>query len=388
MKILIASALYPPYIKGGGEISTQLLAEGLMKNKIDVVVVTIGKEYSEEIINGVKVYRIPFKNIYWSYESNSKSNLKKIIWHTIDSYNVKIKNEFISILNKEKPDIVHSSTIEDISSYIWKICKDENIPVVHTLRSYTLLCPRATMYKNNKNCNVQCVDCKLITYPKKLLSNNVDAVVGISNFILKKHLESGYFKNSISRVIYNPYIDLNIKEFKNKEKKVLGFIGRLEKNKGIEFLLKEYLRSDFNYNLLVFGTTKDKEYERKLKNKYKDKRIMFMGQQSPKEIYNKITHLIVPSLWNEPFGRIIVEAYSQGIPVLGSNRGGIPELIEEYKTGLVFSIEENNFLEKLNKFLSIDFDKNYIRDFSKNFSVEKITNQYIDLYSKLYKDII
>ena len=383
MKILIVASLYPPYVKGGGEISTQLLAEGLQAEGFDVVVLSIGKNYSEKIINGIKVFRIPSKNIYWSYESDIQPKIKKLVWHLINSCNFNIKNDFVNILEREKPDIVHSSTIEDISPYIWKICKEKKIPTVHTLRSYTLLCPQATMYKNNKNCDTQCMNCKLITYPKKILSSNVTAVVGISNFILNKHLEIGYFKNAKTTVIYNPYLELQIKNNNMMNEITLGFVGRLEKNKGIEYILERYITSDFKNKLLIFGSTNDANYKKELHAKYQDERIIFVGQKKPEEIYSSISHLIVPSLWHEPFGRIVVEAYSQGIPVLGSNRGGIPDIIQEKQTGLIFSIEKDDFLEQLNNFLNMDFDTNIIREYASHFNYREIARQYIRVYEDI-----
>ena len=61
MKILIVASLYYPNIKGGGEISTQLLAEGLVKNGHNVVVVTIDNNFKEEIYNTPKIQITNFR---------------------------------------------------------------------------------------------------------------------------------------------------------------------------------------------------------------------------------------------------------------------------------------------------------------------------------------
>jgi len=384
MKILLVASLYYPYIKGGGEISTQLLAEELVKLRHEVSLITIAKEYKKEVINGVKIYRFPSPNIYWSFESKNYSHIKKVFWHIFDSYNINIKNNFLKILLEVNPDIVHSSTIEDISPYIWKITKERNIPVVHTLRSYTLLCPKATMYKNDSNCEGQCRLCKLITYPKKILSNNVDAVVGISKFILDTHMKSGYFKNATQYMIHNPYNELNHQIDIKSNEITFGFVGRLEKNKGIEYLLERYMACGLKFKLFVYGSTNDKEYENYLYKKYKSSKIIFFGYEKPENIYNSITHLIVPSLWNEPFGRIIVEAYSYGIPVLGANTGGIPELIECGKTGYIFDINrEGDFLEMLIKFSEVNFNREYIVNNAEKFRKDKIAFNYIEVYNSL-----
>jgi len=383
MKILVAASLYYPYIKGGGEISTKILVEGLFKKGLNVSVVTVGKEYREEVINGVKIYRIPTPNIYWSFESFKQPKYKKLLWHFMDSYNIRVRKYFINILKKENPDILHSSTIEDLSPYIWKVSKEYGVKVIHTLRSYTLLCPKAIMYKNDNVCDNRCIDCRLITLPKKNLSKYVDGVVGISRFILDKHLKYGYFKNAkIKRVIYNPVkmIDTCKKDNENKEI-ILGFVGRLEKNKGIEFLLKNYIKSNFSYPLYIYGSTQDKNYEKYLKDKFRDNRIKFLGYHSQESIYNTITHLIVPSLWNEPFGRIVPEANSYGIPVLVSNRGGLPELIKEGRNGYIFDPnKQGDFEYKLRLMIEI-FKKRRVLFNSDDFDISRILNKYLEVYS-------
>jgi glycosyltransferase involved in cell wall biosynthesis len=49
-----------------------------------------------------------------------------------------------------------------------------------------------------------------------------------------------------------------------------------------------------------------------------------------------VDFLIVPSVWNEPFGRIVVEAFAAGVPVIASATGGIPEIVTEGRNGFLF----------------------------------------------------
>ena len=87
MKIVIICTLYPPYILGGAEISISLLAKGLVAQGNEVAVITTGNSYKEEILDGVHVYRIKNRNIYWRYPQREKSILRKSLWHLIDIYN-------------------------------------------------------------------------------------------------------------------------------------------------------------------------------------------------------------------------------------------------------------------------------------------------------------
>ncbi|WP_022671145.1 glycosyltransferase [Hippea alviniae] len=178
MRVLIFNSLYYPNIVGGAERSVQILAEGLVRRNItSVVVSTSDKEYVD-YVNGVKVYYIKTPNLYWMKETKEQPKWKKPFWHLIDAYNVLTKRKIKKILKAEKPDIIHTNNLAGFSVIVWKIAKELNLPVMHTIRDYYLLCPSSTMFKNGKNCEEQCGLCKLYSFTKKLFSNRyVDGVI-------------------------------------------------------------------------------------------------------------------------------------------------------------------------------------------------------------------
>jgi len=385
MKILIFNTLYYPNQIGGAEKSVQFIAEGLLSfGHEPVVVCTSDKDYVDRV-NGVKVYYVDTNNIYWAYNAKEEKSYKKPLWHLIDSYNIFAKNKIEKIIENENPDVVHTNNLAGFSDIVWKIAKKYKKKVVHTLRDYYQFCPKSTMFKNGKNCTTQCLDCKIYVIPRKKMSKYVDVVVGISQYILDKHLSFGYFPNASKEVIYNsvPLIEHNTK---NNKKNIIsfGYVGSLSPSKGVEFLLKKYqeLRLS-NTQLLIFGKGITKEYEENLKTKYKQKNIIFKGFIKPEQIYNQIDILIVPSLWNEPFGRIVPEANSYGIPVLVSNKGGLPELVINGKNGYIFDINiEGDFERKIE--LVLDMYKNGKFEFDLSaFSIDRIVEKYIEVYNNL-----
>ena len=384
MKILIFNTLYYPNQIGGAEKSTQLLAETLLKSGEEpVVVCTSNKDYID-YVNGVKVYYVNIPNLYWAYNSKEENKFKKPIWHLIDSYNP-FNNKLSSIIDKEKPDIIHTNNLAGFSVSVWKFAKERNIKIVHTLRDYYLLCPKSTMFneKLNKICDKQCFTCKLYSIPKKKLSQYVDVVVGISKFILNKHLEYGYFKNAKKEVIYNSVeVPRNfIKKDKSINETIFGYVGSLSQSKGIEFLLENFNSMDLsNVKLYIYGKGTTKAYETKLKKKYASDKILFQGFKKPEEIYKNIDILIVPSLWNEPFGRIVPEANSYGIPVLVSNKGGLPELVENGKNGYIFNPDkQGDFEKKLGLMLDKFYNNTWEFDVSE-FELDKIVEKYKKVY--------
>jgi len=388
MKILLVNSLYYPNSTGGAEKSTQLLAEGLVNRGFKVVVVCIhSHKDSIKYHNGVKIYYLYHRNVYFRFKKkNFLDNMLKPLNHLIDLYNPWIGKAFNNILNIEKPNIVHTNNIYGLSPIIWKETKKLKIPLVHTLRDYQLICARGIMFKKHKLCKNQCLECKILTLTKKRLSKSINVVVGISNYVLKKHLEYGLFKNTKKIVIPNPLLSEPLSSPKIYVNKPLRFLylGGIFEHKGFYLLMNIFSKLEKvsnNYELWVGG-----------KGKYKgnvSKNVKFLGFVKSENIYPKVDVVIVPSLWNEPFGRIVIEANSYGLPVIGSNRGGIPEIIKHGETGFIFNADkENELLKYIKMFINkpelvLKLSLNCLK-YSENFKKEKI----LDSYTKLYKTLV
>lgn len=383
MRILIANELYTPYRVGGAEISTQLLAETLVRCGHEVHVYTSSDIDSDQIVNGVVVHRRSQHNLYWSYRRGSVSAGQKLYWHLQDMYNRNVYKDFANIVSSIHPDIVHTNVITGFSPSIWHAAKRNGIPVVHTLRDYSLACAKSTMF-DQKECLEQCSKCKVLTLTHKKLSQNVDAVVGISQAILKKHLSLGYFSNSrFQEIIPNSVVLQDIKPSSAREN-IIGFIGRVHPSKGVEFLIDSFLKlSNHNYKLQIAGNGDD-EYIDYLKRRYPNKNVEFLGRVDPYPFLSKIELLVVPSLWSEPFGRVIVEANACGVPVLTSNKGGMPELIEEGVNGSVFNLgKEDDLVSHLSQFVSGNLKYQMDKMNLSRYSMENVSANYISLYKRI-----
>lgn len=394
MKILFINTLYSPNIVGGAERSVQFLAESLVQegHQALVITTTVGED-KIDYLNGAKVYYIGIKNLYHPHinHKNTKINLAlKSLWHTIDTYNPLMAGKVEKIISIECPDLVHTNNIAGFSVAIWQIIKKHKIPLVHTLRDYYLMCPRKhIMFRNGKNCENPCFDCKAYSLAKRQISNSVDAVIGISQFILNRHLNLNYFsRTSCKKVIYNSYQAAASPRTESSRLR-LGYLGRLEQPKGFELLLQrlQQLTNNKDWELRVGGRVSDKNIA-DLRNRYPLPNVHYLGFVKPEVFFSEVDVLIVPSLWQEPLGRIVLEAYAHGVPVIGSNRGGIPEIIEPGSTGFVFNPElEETLVEMVNKFidnrkLRFEMRKNALKK-SQIFSQKVILESYMETYEKL-----
>ena len=116
-----------------------------------------------------------------------------------------------------------------------------------------------------------------------------------------------------------------------------GFIGVHDPVKGLDTLARAAHRlvNDQNVRFVIAGSAKS-DYSKSLPQKFPGENTSFLGWTKPEDFFPQIDVLVVPSLFREPFGRVVIEAFVQGVPVIGARSGGIPESIDPGKDGYLF----------------------------------------------------
>lgn len=332
MRILVVNTLYHPYFQGGAEKSVQLLCEGFKDAGHEVEVVCMGPSTHRGVVNGIPVHYLRTRNVKGFMKVRGSFAPLRLLWHLIDVYNPFYFWFFRRLFKRYRPDVLFSNNLPGWSVSVWKQAARAGLPVVHTLRDHALLCPRGTMFKKEQRCTRQCITCRLFSFPKKQLSRKVSAVVGISAYILNRHLKHGYFYgNTRSAVIPNSVKQMSVATHAHSAKKggdvVFGYLGRVSVEKGAGYLVDEFLDlpSSLHVRLLIGGDG-DEGYVNEMKVKCKGKPVAFMGRVQAAEFFQEIDVLIVPSLLEESFGRVVIEAWASGLFVLGAESGGITEL--------------------------------------------------------------
>ena len=395
MKLLFLNTLYAPNFVGGAERSVQSLAETLVQLGHSVTVVsTHAKKTEQSWFNGVKVYYLGLQNVYWPFRAGEPPLAQKLLWHTLDSYNPGMRREVARVLTVEQPDLVHTHNLAGFSVAAWRAAAQLELPLVHTLRDHYLLCPKATMYRSG-NCRGQCLDCKVLSAPKNSQTNLVNHVVGISAYMLERHLSFGHFKQTPKTVIPNSYEAPELYEATHEIKVTppptpklrLGFLGRVEQVKGIELFLKACQELPANEVELFIGGTGQESYLGQLAGRYPLANVTYLGYVRPADFFAHIDVLVVPSLLHEAMGRVIVEAYAHGVSVVASNRGGIPENVEEGKTGFIFEPDKPETLRAaLRRFICepklVEQMRGACLESAKTFLPARIAKAYLNIYAK------
>lgn len=374
MKILLVNTLYYPYRTGGAEISVQMLAEGLVKSGNNVTVVCLHEhnEIKKSNIGGVTIIYMPLLNLYWPFSGVKVSKYEKLMWHIKDNYNFDMKRIFNDILKEVKPDIVHTHNLTGFSVSIWDVV-NKKYPLVHTSRDYYLFNPNTTLFKNNKQQNPNNIFGKIISSVKKNRSKKVDCYIGISKFIKNKHTENGFFNKTIlNEVIYNP---VSVEKKKNiSQIKNVGFIGKVMAEKGFDIFCEVMQKNKDKYNFYVAGLPANNKDSHELYERAKTLGAVMLGHTDFENFIEKVDSVVLPTKWEEPFGRVVVECAMAGLKVYTTPVGGISEIIPRFKN-----------IEILPSSLLLDsyFDHHHKCIESREFSEEICVNKHVEIYGKL-----
>jgi len=341
---------------------------------------------------------------------NKLSLFSKIIAAKSFLYNkeayCKIKN-YVKVI---KPDIAHVHLfMGGLTVSILRALKECNIPVIHTVHDYRLICPAYTFLDRNNEICEKCHDGHFIrcaykkcSLEKKILPSiilsfdayfrkyfhsplkYIDKFIFVSKFSKNIHISFNkeYMKNSTVLYNFNPNKIGNSVPLKGK---YLLYFGRLSREKGIEMLIEA--AKDLKAQLKIAGI--GPLYSKLLKSTEQNTNIEILGFKSGKDLWQLIqgcSYVCVPSEWYENNPLSIIESFSLGKPVIGSKIGGIPELLEN-KRGFLFNVKDYESLKNtINIALNIS-DSEYqkysenVLNFAKNvltkdYYYEKLTEIY------------
>lgn len=262
-------------------------------------------------------------------------------------------------LIKKPLDVVHIHNFFPlISPSIYYAAKAQGIPVVQTLHNYRLLCPNALFFREGKVCE----DClgKFIPYPgiqhgcyreNKVASAAVATMLGVhramntwtkmvdlyiclTEFAKQKFIQAGIPAEKI--VVKPNFVSPEPTVGSGKGGYAL-FVGRLSVEKGLDTLLAawEQLGEQIPLKIVGDGPLADDV----LKATKRFPQIEWLGRRPMSEVHDlmgEAKFLVFPSKWYETFGRVAIEAFAKGTPVIAANIGAIAEIVAPGKTGLHF----------------------------------------------------
>ncbi|MFT6835695.1 MAG: glycosyltransferase involved in cell wall biosynthesis [Francisellaceae bacterium] len=367
MKVLLTHKFH--HLTGGAEVFYFEVARVLKNHGHEVAF--FSTEDKKNIDTGDLAHFVASPN----YNGSFISKLKAI---PSTFYSASKRDAFAKLVDEFKPDIVHAFAVHvHLTPAIFEAAKARNIPVVMSCNDYKHICPNYKIYDGEKNCELckggkfynaikkRCCKGSLafsaasaieayIHEHKKVYDNLVDKYLFASEFMLNKTKEFWADKNINYGVLRNPFKPEDYTA--NYDGDYALYFGRIIDEKGVDRIVEAAKTVSLPIKIIGDGPQLNKLQELVLDQQISNVELLgSMWGEELNEVLNSARFIIVPSLWHENFPYVIFQAFACGKPVLGSLRGGIPELVGNSR-GLLF--EPNNIDDLAKKMQILWDDKN------------------------------
>lgn len=314
------------------------------------------------------------------YEKEIKRSLlrKTYIFFKV-IYSFEARNKLLKLIAVENPDIAHVHKFSNtLTPSILYALKKKDIPVVQTLHDYRTVCPNYSMYdfsrfepcescKGHKYCSAIKRKCQKSSYLVSLniaiesylyhfsrtYEKTIDLFVSPSNFLRNKVIEFGIDKN---KIVHIPnFVNSNEYPPNYSNSNYILYFGRLEKHKGLETLVAA-MKHVKTSKLYVVGEGSYRNMLERYSKKNSMKNVVFLGFVTRKKLIELIRYslfTVLPSEWYENCPMSVLESFAFGKPVIGADIGGIPDLIDNGSTGILFnSGDVDDLADKTNYLLN------------------------------------
>ena len=357
------------------------------------------------------IYEQNINELFPTSHINKKGVINKLIYRLNSIYNIEAQINLNQIIKSFKPDIVHIHSLLELSYSVVQTLNKYKIPYVITAHDSGYICPvmgtkilECTLCKDNpikcitKKCSKNNIFCSIYMAIKYCVMLNIlktypPQKIITPSFALSKYLEqSNAYKNRLV-CINNSLDDCFLDVEPNYENKgYFLYVGGVIDIKGVGILLNAIkdLPDNIEFHIVGTGVHEDKfklfVKENKLKN------VKFLGKKNRKELieeYQNCISLITPSNWFENFPTTNMESFINGKPVIGSRIGGIPEMVEHNKTGLLFEPANVEQLKECilkywkNRDLVVEHGRNAYEKARTHYTEERYYNELMKVYAEV-----
>ncbi|MDR3002304.1 MAG: glycosyltransferase family 4 protein [Fibromonadaceae bacterium] len=361
MKIILINYRY--FISGGPE-RYMFNAKELLENKGHTVIpFSVKHNLNQKSDEKYFISSVGKGNeTYFSdYKFSSFKDFFKVLGRMF--YSFEAKKKLIELIKAEKPDVIYCLHFQNkISCSIISAANKCKVPFVQRISDYGQICPNRFLYNSKKNMICEkcvqgtlwhsvidrCYGSATKSFIKMLsvwfqkfygVRKKINAFCFTNQFAMQKYIEAGYPKEKC--FLLPTFFNQNLadKNLNISYEPFALYIGRLDREKGIETLLEAFLLNQ--KTLKIIGFSSERNYEDELKNMVanKEHNIEFLGEMKFNEMQKtlaKCLFTIVPSEWYENLPNTILESYAFSKCVIATNIGSLKDAVKEGETGLLF----------------------------------------------------
>lgn len=340
------------------------------------------------------------------------SKLKKLLLPFTTIFNPKTYREVKQIIQEQQINVVHvHNTLNLISPAVYYAALSCKVPVVQTIHNFRLLCPGATFYRDGRICEdcvqkglrcavkhgcyrgskAQTLICAVSTWIHRMTR-----VYGKLNYVCLTEFNKEKLLNlrqiKPNKVFVKPnFVSTKLNEIvpiQERENRFI-FAGRIDKLKGVDILLEAWkFMGEKAPKLLICGTGPMEAWCRDYiqKNNLVNVNMLgFVPNEEAKKLIANSRALILPTQWYEGFPMTIVEAYSVGTPVVGSDFGNVGSVIVDGVTGMKCNTQiASELARSLSKYIVDDRDMVWStkKEYEEKYAQTENYQRLIKIYSE------
>lgn len=360
MHFCMVTTFYPPYSFGGDAIFVQQLSNELAKRGHHVEVVHCKDTFDLMTDRQPAAVREDHPSVRVHTLDMPAGMLSPLATHLTGR--PVFKSSRLRAILEQPFDVIHYHNISLVGGP--DVLRYGRAPKLYTLHEYWLVCPTHMLFKFNREaCTApQCFSCSLVhgrppqvwryTHLIDQSVKHIDLFLAPSAFTRDKHREMGLDVPTVELPYFSSrWENRAVEPVRVPEgPRYFLFVGRLEKIKGVQTLIPLFRRYD-KAQLWIVGTG---QYETVLQQMAQgSSNIKFLGHQSGdrlRMLYEQAIATVVPSIWYEVFGIVILESFARATPVIVRNIGGMPNIIEESGGGVVYDTDDE-LLSALDRFM-------------------------------------
>jgi glycosyltransferase involved in cell wall biosynthesis len=271
----------------------------------------------------------------WLIEEAKRSSFKSISCDFESAFDFQSLWQLQRIIKQEKPDLIHSHGIRaGVIGYLANLFL--NVPTIYSEHLYTDDYHLESLWRE-----------KVQLWALKSIAKRSSMVIAPSFAVRKFLIEKLNVPSSKVSVVYNGLENFKIISKESKELKI-GFIGSLNRQKGLEYLIKAMFRLTCRYPKLELEIIGDGLLKNQLENQAKElgDKIKFLGKNdSAKDYIGSWKMVVMPSI-SESFGLVALEAAIAKRPVVATRVGGLSEVVLDKKTGILVQPKNPDSLVK------------------------------------------
>lgn len=394
--ICIITGQFPPQTTGGAENYVLRTAKELQNQGYEVSIITTEPYDSSQSLSprrtsheGLPVWRFFPLNRSHISEGTGEGIVPKAIWHAGDIANPHSAYTIWRLLNRIDPDVIHTNNFTGISTGIGPVIQRYDARYVHTLHDYSLICPKGNLLREftapgdtQVVCESPPAPCRAYAKTKRQLVGKPDLVIGPSQHVIDIHRKHGFFEDVNGTRIQHG-IRESVDSIPSDTSSSVLYVGNQQRSKGLESLFEAASETpEITVHLCGTGPYEEQSQEAaaELENvNYHG----FVSDDRLQKLRRNVAAAVVPSIWMENSPLTIYESFAEGLPVIGADIGGIPELVDTKRGWLFPSGDAGSLADQMRTAVSSENEsrRHNALEWAKTHSMERHVDRLVEAYS-------